>query len=232
MTVKKNDFIEIEYTGRDRESEAIFDTTDKKAAQQEEIYNKSMDYGPVIICLGQSHILQGLDDRMMGKELGTYTFELGPEEAFGNKNPRMIQLIATNRFRKEGINPVPGLVINADSMQGIIKTVSGGRTLVDFNHPLAGKEVSYSITIRRIVTDDKEKLDAILRNRLGIKHINTQLSEGKATVKTKYDIPESVSDVLSQSIRELIPAIREISFTKENASPTENKQTQKDKKEQ
>ncbi|MCH8980513.1 hypothetical protein IH922_00675 [candidate division KSB1 bacterium] len=48
--------------------------------------------------------------------------------------------------------------INIDGMMGIIKTAGGGRCLVDFNHPLSGKEVTYTIKVNKIITDDKEKL--------------------------------------------------------------------------
>ena len=46
--VKKHDFVEIEYTGRVKEGNAIFDTTEEKVAKENGI-DKNADYSPVII---------------------------------------------------------------------------------------------------------------------------------------------------------------------------------------
>jgi len=42
-----------------------------------------------------------------------------------------------------------------------ILSVSGGRVIGDFNNPLAGKEVDYNFKINKIITDNKEKVNAI-----------------------------------------------------------------------
>ena len=214
MAIKKKDFIELEYTGKEKDSGDVFDTTDKAIAEKQEIFNKNMDYGPVIICIGESHILKALDERIEGKEIGSYTFELEPEQAFGNKSAKLIQLIPTNKFKKEGINPVPGLQINVDGMPGVIKTVTGGRTLVDFNHPLSGKTVVYDINIKRKVTDDKEKLHALMKNKLGLMDIEIELAENEARVTTKYEVPKEIQEVLTANTKELIPSVKEVVFVK------------------
>jgi len=45
----------------------------------------------------------------------------------------------------------------------LVKILSSdrGRTLVDFNNPLAGKPVTYTYKINKTVTDQKEKIDAL-----------------------------------------------------------------------
>src|SRR3989344_1222392 len=142
--IKKNDFVEIEYTGRLKESNAVFDTTQEKVAKENDLYDKNADYSPLIICVGENHILRGLEEQMIGKETGKeYAFEVSSDNAFGRKDPKLIQLVPTNKFRQQNIQPFPGLQLNIDGVFGVVKTVSGGRCLVDFNHPLAGKDLVY-----------------------------------------------------------------------------------------
>ena len=53
------------------------------------------------------------------------------------------------------------MTLNIDNHLVKILSVSGGRVTVDFNNPLAGKEIEYTFTIKRQITDDKEKVDAL-----------------------------------------------------------------------
>ncbi len=62
MNVKIKDFIEIEYTGKLKAEDIIFDTTDEKLAKENNIHQENSNYGPTIICLGENQILKGLDD--------------------------------------------------------------------------------------------------------------------------------------------------------------------------
>ena len=179
--MKKGDFIELEYTGKVKDMDFVFDTTSEKEAKENNIHDAKASYGPVVICIGQNHVIKGLDEQLEGKELGReYKVELSPEKGFGKKNAKLIQLVATNKFIKQEINPMPGLQVNIDGMMGMIRTVSGGRTLVDFNHPLAGKELIYDFKINKIVKDDEEKLRALLKLQLNLKDIKVNIKEGNA----------------------------------------------------
>ena len=120
---------------------------------------------------------------------------------------------------------MPGLQVNIDGLLGTIKTVSGGRTLVDFNHPLSGKNVLYKIKIGRIVEDDKEKLLAMLKLSFGDdKDFDVQIKEGEASIKSKHKIPEEISKQLNEKITKLVPTIKRIVFTiEEEKKSKENK---------
>lgn len=214
--VKNNDFIEVEYTGRLKEDNSVFDTTDREIAKKNGLESENASYGPVIVCVGEGHLIKGIDNAILGKEDGReYKFEFSPEEAFGKKNAKLIQLIPTGKFRQNKIHPVPGLQINIDGIVGTIKTVSGGRTLVDFNHPLAGKEVSYNLKIKRIVNDDMEKLLAFLKMNLGHKDddFRIEIHENEAKVDFNHKIPEEAEKHLNSEILRLIPSIKKIVFT-------------------
>jgi peptidylprolyl isomerase len=114
---------------------------------------------------------------------------------------------------------MPGMQINIDNTIGIVKTVSGGRTLVDFNHPLAGKDLFYKVKINKKITDDKEKLSSYIKLSLGIKDFNLEINENNAKIGLKIEIPKEAEEKLREKITGLIPSIKkvELSFVKEEA---------------
>ncbi|MBS3101409.1 peptidylprolyl isomerase [Candidatus Woesearchaeota archaeon] len=214
--VKNHDFVEIEYTGRIKEDNAVFDTTEEKVAKENGVYDKHADYFPAVICVGESHVLKGLEEQIIGKETGKeYTFEIGRENAFGRKDAKLIQMIPAGKFRQQNIQPIPGLQLSIDGMFGVVRTVSGGRCLVDFNHPLAGKDLVYKVRINKIIDDDKEKLKSLLKAHLNAKDAEVELSEGNATVKAKQKIPKEAVDDLKAIALRTIPGIKIIDFAAE-----------------
>ena len=224
--MKKGDFVELEYTGKVKDMNIVFDTTSEKEAKENNIHDERASYGPVIICIGQKHVIHGLDEELEGKEPGKkYHIELSPEQGFGKKNAKLIQLVATSKFIKQKINPMPGLQVNIDNMMGMIRTVSGGRTLVDFNHPLAGKELVYDFKINKIVKDDGEKLKALLKLQFNLKDAKVAIKEGNAAISLniKQNLPKPIEEKLTEYIKELIPSIKKIKFKAIQAKAKENK---------
>src|SRR3989344_3059715 len=154
MAIKKGDFIELDYTGKVAQTNEIFDLTDEKIAKENNVYDEKAHYGQVIVCVGENDLVKGLDNFIEGKEPGKYKVELKSDDAFGKRDNRLVKVFPTttlrNMFQKQGyeIEPMPGMQVNIAGLVGLIKTVTGGRTLVDFNHPLAGKDLVYEIEIK------------------------------------------------------------------------------------
>src|SRR3989338_3253481 len=203
--IKKNDFIEVSYTGKTKEENFVFDTTEETVAKEAGIYNPEGKYGTLIICVGQHHLLPGLDKFVEGKDLGNFTVELPPEEAFGKKNAKLIQLIPTSKFIQQRIQPKVGLQVTIDGHLGVIKTVTGGRTLVDFNHTLSGKNVLYEISIKKKITDQKEQALSLLKMRLGLTEVTLDITEHTLVIRSKHNIPEPIQEQMSKEIKELTP---------------------------
>ena len=156
-TIQKNDFIEIEFTGK--ANNEIFDTTDKEEAKK---IGLEADVKPMIISVGNEMMLKGFDEALEGKEIGKkYTIDLKPEKAFGKRNPQMIKTMPIKIFHEKQMNPYPGLTVQMDNYIAKILSVSGGRVIVDFNNPLAGKDITYEFTVKRKVDDDTEKVNAL-----------------------------------------------------------------------
>lgn len=212
--LNEKDFIEIEYTGILKKNDVIFDTTNESIAKNSTIFNPRMKYGPLIICIGEGHVIKGLDKNILSMEVGKENeFELKSEEAFGKKDPKLIMLIPESKFKKENLRPVPGMQINVDNQIAVIRSVTGGRVLADFNHPLAGQDVKYKVKINRIVNDPKEKIQAELTMILN-REIPVTVEGNKAIIP--LPIPEEIAKPIKDKILSLIPEIKEIEFKKDS----------------
>jgi len=214
MAMKKGDFIEVEYSGEVKDEDMIFDTTDEKQAKELNIHNKDARYGPIVIVLGEGHIIKGIDKELEGKDIGEHKIDVAPEEGFGKKNAKLLRMIPARVFKKDDINPMPGLQVNVDGYLGVIKTVSSGRCIVDFNHPLSGRDLVYEVKVNKVVTDDNEKIKALLLIMLNEKEINFEFNEGKLTVKYEKTIPDEGKEKMIDKVKELIPSVKEIEFGK------------------
>jgi FKBP-type peptidyl-prolyl cis-trans isomerase 2 len=209
MPLHENEFIELDYTGRVKDDNSIFDTTEEKIAKENALRG---DFKPVTICLGKGHLLHGLEKKLVGKELGAHRIELKAEEAFGKKDAKLMVLVPTQNFIREGIQPQAGLPVNIDGRTGTIRAVTGGRTIVDFNHPLAGKEVIYDVNVRRIVTDPSHKVAALVKV---ILNVDSQVTVAKddATVTLKEELPKPIADGMVKEITQLT-GLKHVTFLK------------------
>lgn len=158
MLIKKNDFIEIEFTGY--ANDQIFDTTNKEDAEKIGLNIKNIK--PLIISVGNQMIIQGLDEDLEGKETGTeYSINITSEKAFGRRNPNMIKTYGINHFKKQNINPHVGMTLQLDNILAKIISVNGGRVTIDFNNPLAGKNINYKYKVNKVITEEKDKVNSL-----------------------------------------------------------------------
>jgi FKBP-type peptidyl-prolyl cis-trans isomerase SlyD len=160
MAIKDGDFIKLSYSGSVDEN--IFDTTDAAEAKSAGIHSPNAIYGPVTICVGQKHVILGLDEELVGKEIGaTGDVVVTPEKAFGDRDPKRIQSFPKSQFKEK---PVRGMPVKMDEMgEGTVVDVIGSKVIVDFNPPLAGQTLSYHYTIEEEITDPLEQLKGLVR---------------------------------------------------------------------
>ena len=202
MPIKIGDFVELTYTAKLKGNNEVFDTTDEQIAKNANIYNEKARYGPAIICVGERHIVPGVDEALVGKDAGNFTVDLPSDKAFGRKDPSLIQMIPSSKFSQQNIQPFPGLQLNVDGKIGVVKVAAGGRILVDFNHPLAGKEVSYDVSIKRMVTDVKEQVEAVL-NILQLSNYQVAVEDQKVTITLEQELPEQVAHPLITALKRM-----------------------------
>lgn len=163
MVVKEGDFIRLNYTGKVQETGEIFDTTYEDVAEEAGLKTENKTYGPIPIAVGVGHVLKGLDKGLVGMDVGEEkTIEVTPEEGFGLRDPKLLQMIPMREFQKQNMKPRVGMTINIEGQPGKIRNISGGRVTVDFNHEFAGKTLIYDVKVEKIIEDDVEKIYGII----------------------------------------------------------------------
>jgi FKBP-type peptidyl-prolyl cis-trans isomerase 2 len=214
--IKEHDFVEVDYTGKLADG-TVFDTTLENVARDNHLHSEKTNYSPAIICIGEKQILPGLDEEIVGKEIGEeYTVTLPPEKAFGKRDIKKMKIVPMGTFRQHNINVQPGLQVDIDGEIGTIARVSGGRVIVNFNHPLSGREVIYTFKINRKIDDNKEKLSSFLSTmmRIPADKLKIEVKENKAEVFLPMDIPAQITSMFAQKLIELT-GLKEVTFKKE-----------------
>jgi len=208
---KDKEFIEIEYSFRIKDTLQLIETTNAEEAKKNKVYDSKNKYEPKIICLGQNQIFPKVEEEIK-KENKEFELTLAPEDAFGKKNPKLLQLISLSHFRKQNINPYPGLPVNIDNLMGIVRAVSPGRVIVDFNHPLSGKVMLVQVKILRKIDDAKEKVSSLMYG-----SDKVEIKEDDAIVETNF--PQSIYKEMEKTILDLVPEIKKVSFKKSEKVP-------------
>ncbi|MDP1551879.1 MAG: peptidylprolyl isomerase [Methanobacteriaceae archaeon] len=228
MAVKEGDFIKLEFTGRTKETGDVFDTTIEEVAEEAGIKVDKKTYGPIPVIVGGGHLLKGLDESVAGMEEGEKkTVELTPENAFGERDSKLIQLVPMKEFKKQGITPYVGMTLTVENHNGRILNISGGRVRVDFNHELAGKTLKYDVELKEITTDDLEKVKSMIKlhypnPNLDVSKTEITFEDGKVIISmdevAKFD-NQPYMDItfarfrISKDIWENIEGVEKVEFT-------------------
>jgi FKBP-type peptidyl-prolyl cis-trans isomerase SlyD len=178
MAIKDGDFIRLSYTGKVGDN--VFDTTDDAEATKAGIHSPSAVYGPVTICVGQKHVIVGLDEELVGKKAGTKgSVTVTPEKAFGERDPKRVKSFPKNQFKEK---PVRGMPVRLEEQgEGTVVDVIGTKVIVDFNAPLAGQTLTYEYTIEDMVREPLDQLRGLVRLYAG-KDMEIEMDGDKATV--------------------------------------------------
>ncbi|MEK6945863.1 MAG: peptidylprolyl isomerase [Nanoarchaeota archaeon] len=191
MPFQKNDFIEVQFTGKLREG-GVFDSNIKEDLEKlHHGHDHPIETKPFVFALGQGMFFKGVEDFLIGKDIGEYEISLAPENAFGPRDTKLVQVIPSRIFIQQNLNPVPGAVFNFDNRVGKVITSSGGRVIVDFNNPLSGKHVIYSVKVLRKVTDLDEKIKAF-NDFLFRKEIKYNIDGKKITLEVEPELEKFI----------------------------------------
>jgi FKBP-type peptidyl-prolyl cis-trans isomerase SlpA len=112
---------------------------------------------PATLTLGTGELSPAVEKHLIGLEEGAHaTFEIPAGEAFGDRNPEMVQWVAKKLLRDLGETsteyhegeavqfPTPD---GMSSYAGHVKQVGADSILFDFNHPLAGRPVTFEVKV-------------------------------------------------------------------------------------
>ncbi len=118
----------------------------------------TFDGPPATLSLGMGELSPAIEQRLLGLEEGTHTtFELPAGEAFGERQPEMVQWVARKLLNELG-DPLEqyavGDVVQFPTPDGLgqyagtaVEVREDGAVRFDFNHPLAGQPVSFEVKL-------------------------------------------------------------------------------------
>jgi len=121
--------------------------SDGSAADSTKVNNK-----PAKIQLGDNSISPAFESQILGlNKSDKKEFTLAAIDAFGETNPDNIHYVDKSRFTADAPAEVGNIITFTQpggvELPGMIKETLGDSVTVDFNHPLAGQEVTFVIEI-------------------------------------------------------------------------------------
>ncbi len=121
------------------------------------VVDSTFEHKPATFVLGDGNVLPGFGKKLLGLRAGDQqAFLVAPEEGFGQPNPGNVQRLRRSDFGAD-IELTPGLVMSFDNgpqgeLPGVIASVEGDAVVVDFNHPLAGRTLQFTVQILAVQT--------------------------------------------------------------------------------
>ncbi|RLG72437.1 MAG: peptidylprolyl isomerase [Thermoprotei archaeon] len=221
MPFEKNDFILIDYTATIKETGELIDTTIADVAKKHKKYSEGKVYEPLLVILGEHRVVEGLEEELAKMNIGEEkTIEVPPEKAYGRRDPNKVKLMPLRNFTRRGIYPKVGEVVEINGVPATIRNITGGRVIVDFNHPLAGKTIVYQVKVLKKIEDPLEKVKYLLHRRL------RNIPPEKFTVKVvegslRVDMPKEaylidniqyVKQTVAKEIEKYVPIAPTVEF--------------------
>jgi FKBP-type peptidyl-prolyl cis-trans isomerase SlyD len=122
---------------------------------EEETYPPDGTPEEISFCMGWGAMPPGLEEALMGMEKDDHKIiNLSAEQAYGEFDDELLMEVPRSDFGPE-VELRPGLVFETENEDGqpvyfIVQEVRPESVLIDFNHPLAGKNLEVSFTIRQV----------------------------------------------------------------------------------
>lgn len=184
MTIENGDFIRINYTGR-LEDGMVFDTTDEEVAKEHDIYDENTRYDSYVIIVGKGHVVEGLDEDIVEKEVGYHgTVEIPPEKGYGEHKTELVKTYPTSKFTE---TPVKGMRAVVEGKQGMVVMTIGRRVRIDFNSPMAGKTLIFEYVIEEKIDDDLDKVKSMLQSYFRM-DFNVEIDDSVAIIEPPSDL--------------------------------------------
>ncbi len=125
-----------------------------KDAKTGEVVDSNIGQPPLSFITGKQQIIPGLENQMKGMEAGeSADILVSASEAYGDYNPEAVQAMPREQFA--GIELQEGMTLYGQSEDGgtvqvVVKSFDDNEVVIDFNHPLAGKDLLFSVTVAEV----------------------------------------------------------------------------------
>ena len=122
-----------------------------KEAGTNEIVDSNKGSEPLEFITGKGHIIPGLEEALVGMNEGeSKEIHVEAVKAYGELNPEAQQKLPIEQF--EGVDLKEGMTLygqgeDGQTVQVTVTSFDDKEVQVDFNHPLAGKDLMFSVTV-------------------------------------------------------------------------------------
>ncbi|MFB6163435.1 MAG: peptidylprolyl isomerase [Halococcoides sp.] len=209
--LEDGDFVELEYTARTVDDDALVDTTSREVAEEEGVAEEDHDYGAQMIVIGQGHIFPSVEEELRGSAVGDEGEVVVPaEEAFGEYDDEKVRTVSADKIPED--DRYPGAEVTIDGDEGYLETIVGGRARVDFNHPLAGADIEYDYEIAAVVDERQERAERFIETAVGMPldvEFETETVEEERPVDDPEEHVDDPDDIGDEPVTETVETERE-----------------------
>lgn len=147
MAIKQDQIVAIKYSA---------------TINSEVIDNNMEDDAPLFFMYGRGQMMPGMETRIADMSIGDSSdLEIPAAEAYGEHNPEAIQTVPKEHLAHLDLHE--GLVLqgqgeNGEPVMVVVKDIQEETVVMDHNHPMAGQDVSFSVTIEDIRDPSEDEL--------------------------------------------------------------------------
>ena len=110
---------------------------------------------PLTYVQGRGEMIPGLEKQLEGMKAGEKkALTIPQEEAYGPLDPNALVEVPIEKLPKDADQPGTMLSVVGDqgqNMHAVVKEIRGQTAILDFNHPLAGKELHFDVEIAEVI---------------------------------------------------------------------------------
>jgi FKBP-type peptidyl-prolyl cis-trans isomerase SlpA len=120
-----------------------------------QLVDSNFEGSPATFTVGDGKLLKGFEQALFGLREGAQEeLTIKPEAGFGAHNPNNLQIIPRSEFEPE-LELSEGLMLSfADAknteLPGVVVDFNDEEVTIDFNHPLAGRDITFKVAILHI----------------------------------------------------------------------------------
>lgn len=114
------------------------------------IFDSSKDRGPLEFTIGNGEVIAGFENGVKEMKLNEEkTIQIEAKDAYGERDERMVVSVPREKFPPE-VEAGGTLILkgpNGERLPAVVKEVNDDIVLIDLNHPLAGKELTFKVKV-------------------------------------------------------------------------------------
>lgn len=140
MAIAENQVVSIEYTVKD--------------VATGEVVDSNVGGQPLSFITGKQQIIPGLENQVMTMSQGENgDVHVAAADAYGTENPDAVQVLPREQFA--GIELAEGMALygqgeDGQTVQVTVKAFDDENVTIDFNHPLAGKDLMFTVAVLEV----------------------------------------------------------------------------------